>query len=78
MFSTVGELKEFIKNLPDDMPLVAYKSNMERSGYLPRVQVSVVPMKKEISTATDAFDYTTYQYEHYVRDPEGTQVLNIT
>ena len=46
---TVGELKEFIKNLPDDMPLVNYQSSMERSGYQNNVFCSVVI---EINNAT--------------------------
>ena len=30
---TVGELKEYIKNLPDDTPIISYQSDMEKSGY---------------------------------------------
>ena len=78
MFNTVGELKQFIKDLPDDMPLVSYKSNMERSGYMQSVHVDVVPMKMEVDTATDAFDDITYRYEKFIRHPEGEKVLTIT
>lgn len=78
MFSTVGELKQFIKNLPDDMPLVSYKSTMEYSGYMQRVHVDVMPMKLEVATATDAFDGITYRYEKFIHHPEGEKVLTIT
>ena len=50
MFNTVGELKQFIKDLPDDMPLVSYKSTMEYSGYMQRVHVDVMPMKMQVDT----------------------------
>ena len=30
---TVGELKETIKDLPDDTPIVNYQSDMGRHGY---------------------------------------------
>ena len=74
---TVGELKEFIKNLPDDMPLVNYQSNMERSGYQNNVFCSVVNMKKETRETWDRFDGISYTYETMVRSADGIPCLEI-
>ena len=74
---TVGELKEFIKNLPDDMPLVNYQSNMERSGYQNNVFCSVVNMKKETRKTWDRFDGISYTYEVMIRSEDGIPCLKV-
>ncbi len=74
---TVGELKEFIKNLPDDMPLVNYQSNMETSGYRNRVICDVANMKKEERPTWDRFDGTYYSYEVFVKTEDGSPCLII-
>ena len=74
---TVRELKEFIKNLPDDMPLVNYQSNMERSGYQNNVFCSVVNMKKETRETWDRFDGISYTYEAMVNSADGIPCLKI-
>ena len=45
--NTVGELKEFIKNLPDEMLIVNYHSDMETYGYTNNIICTVSNMKKE-------------------------------
>lgn len=78
MFKTVGDLKQYIENLPDDIPLVVYKSNMERSGYMQQMHVNLMSMKRTTETAVDAFDRTEYSYECFIRHPEGEPTLVIT
>ena len=74
---TVGEIKEFIKNLPDNMPLANYQSNMERSGYQNNVFCSVVNMKHKTEETWDRFDGTPYTYEVMVRSADGIPCLKI-
>lgn len=47
-FKTVGELKEFLEHLPDDMVVVHYKSDMEKSGWFEGVTPWVTPMKRKL------------------------------
>ena len=74
---TVGELKDFIKNLPDDMPLVKYESDMEASGYRNDVYCSVDNMKEETKETWDRFDYTSYSYQVMVDSDDGIPCLKI-
>lgn len=74
---TVGELKEFIKNLPDDMPLVNYQRDMEKRGYQNNVFCSVVNMKKTTRATWDRFDGTPYSYEVFVESKDGISCLEI-
>ena len=74
---TVGELKEFIKNLPDDMPLVTHQSAMEKIGYQNNVFCNVVNMKKETRETWDRFDKIAYTYETMVRSADGIPCLEI-
>ena len=55
---TVGELKEYIKNLPDDTPIISYQSDMEKSGYQSISCASTQKMVTEKRETYDAFDYT--------------------
>ena len=75
---TVGELKDFIKDLPNDMLLVKYESNMETSGYRNRLSCDIVNMKKETEDAYDAFDGTHYTYEVLVKAEDGIACLRIS
>lgn len=74
---TVGELKEFIKNLPDDMPLVNYKKDMETSGYRNNVYCRVDNMVEETRETWDRFDYTSYSYQVMVDSKDGIPCLKI-
>ena len=74
---TVGELKEFIKDLPDDMLLTSYRSNMEKSGYENDLYCHVDTMKKETRETWDRFDGTYYTYEVMVKSEDGVPCLNI-
>lgn len=73
--TTVKELREFIKDLPDDMPIAAYESNMERSGYFNRVCLNIVKMKETINWGRDAFDGTEYSYKILYGDKNGKEYL---
>lgn len=72
---TVGELKAFLKNIPDDIPIVQYESNMERSGYFNRCFVDVAKMSLTTREAVDAFDGIHYKYEVYEKDDNGQPVV---
>lgn len=74
---TVGELKALIKDLPDDTPIVTYKSDMEKSGYQKNVSCSVTNMKAETREAYDAFDGIRYKYEVMVESADGVPCLRI-
>lgn len=74
---TVGELKALIKDLPDDTPIVTYKSDMEKSGYQKNVSCSVANMKAETREAYDAFDGIRYKYEAMVESADGVPCLRI-
>ena len=49
---TVRELKEFIKNLPDDTLLVNYQCDLEKCGYFNTASFDIVKMKKEFSSTS--------------------------
>ena len=74
---TVGELKEFIKDLPDDMLLTMYHSNMEKSGYRNNVFCQINKMEKETRETWDRFDGTSYKYDVMVESKEGVPCLKI-
>lgn len=78
MFKTVGELKEFLKDLPDDMLLANYKRDMETSGYRNELSCDVVNMKKETKHSWDRFDGTDYSYEVLERAEEGVPFLRFS
>ena len=75
MLKTVGDLKEFIKDLPDDMLLANYESNMETSGYRNRLFCTIANMKEEIKYAWDRFDGTDYSYKVLESAEDGTPCL---
>lgn len=75
---TVGELKKFLENIPNDTHLVIFRSDMEKRGFMGDVLFSEEKMSKTRLTAYDAFDYTTYEYETFVMDKNGEPCLMIT
>ncbi len=72
---TVGELKAFLKDIPDDTPIVQYESNMERSGYFNRCFVGIAKMSETTRQAVDAFDGIHYSYNVYEKDSDGQEVV---
>lgn len=76
---TVGELKEYIKNLPDDTPIISYQSDMEKRGYQSISCASTQKMVTEKRETYDAFDYTPYSYTVFSpsKDDTGTLCLVI-
>lgn len=72
---TVGELKAFLRDIPDDTPIVQYESNMERSGYFNRCFVDVAKMSLATKGAVDSFDGIHYTYEVYEKDDNGQSVV---
>lgn len=74
---TIGDLKEFIKNLPDDMLVVKYQKDMEKRGYQNNAFCNITNMKKETKTAYDSFDYISYSYEVFVESEDGISCLEI-
>ena len=76
MIKTVGELKKFLANLSDDIPIVRYSHDMEKSGYFNGVWPNIQTMKKVTRHTYDAFDYIPYNYEVYEEAENGEKVLS--
>lgn len=75
---TVGELKEFIKKLDDNMPLVKRSNNFELRGEIDLgVSLSVEKFKIECKEFMDGFDYEIYHHNVYVHDNNGQECLQI-
>lgn len=66
-FMNVGQLKEYLSTISDDTPIVVYRSDIEKSGYMEGLWVECTSMKKQTETTVDAFDYSPYEYEVYVK-----------
>lgn len=68
---TAKELKEILKNIPDDTPIVVFKHNMEGSGYSEEyVSVNLREMVRVKETRIDAFDHEAYAV-NILKDPMG-------
>lgn len=74
---TVKELKEMIKDLPDDMKIVQYQEGMERQGYLEGACIKVEKRTPVEVETYDRFDYTEYSYRRYEFDANGIEMLSI-
>lgn len=72
---TVGELREILQNLPNDMPLLSYQSDMEKSGYVNKVYIDALNMAIKEKKTYDAFDYTPYSYEVYAPSAQGEECI---
>lgn len=69
---TVGELREKLKDLPDDTPILITSSNPELKGSaINYVDVYVNKYVKKKRTFTDIFDHSSYSTEVYCLDSEG-------
>ena len=78
IIKTVGELKEIIRDLPDDMLVINYVSDMEGSGYENKNYCRIRKMEKQTEQRYDAFDYTSYTKEVYKETDEGADCLVIS
>lgn len=74
MALTVGELKEMLKDMPDDTPIVKRDSNFELRGAITQASkydLSIQSYRSERQTFMDAFDGTAYQHEVFIMDDEN-------
>ena len=79
MVTNLGELKEFLNKFTDDsMPVVIYRSDMEKSGNMANLHIRVDTMEETQSTTYDAFDSISYSYTHFIRHPDGKPTLVLT
>ena len=75
---TVKELKEFLKDLPDDMLILKKSDNFELRGAIDAgIYVKVGKYKATMETFVDGFDYESYQHEVYQMDDNGIECLQI-
>lgn len=71
------ELKEILNTVPDETPIVVFKSNMEGSGYSEEyVSVSLREMVRVKETRIDAFDHVTYT-ANVLKDSMGWDVPKV-
>lgn len=70
---TVGELKERLKNIPDDLEIISYQDTMEKHGIMKIYGIigKVKKYRKERKETWDRFDGESYSYEVYVEDENG-------
>lgn len=73
--STIGELKEFIKDLSNDVPIVIYRSNLERSGFEKGVYVNIEKRTESKECAFDNFDGTAYKHTTYIINDSGEDCI---
>ena len=76
---TVGELKDFIKDLPDDTPVVAFRYGVLTGGYQTNVGIRAENMISEKHETYDALGRPSYTYEVFspTHDDTGTFCLLI-
>lgn len=74
---TVKELKEMIKDLPDNMKIVQYQEGMERRGFLEGAFIKIEKRTPVEVETYDRFDYTEYSYKRYEYDVDGIEMLSI-
>ncbi len=74
---TVGELKAFIKDLPDDMFLLLYHNDMDKEGFMTDVIADIDNCCPVIQTASDQFGDCNYKYEKFIKDKNGVLCLKL-
>ena len=72
---TVRHLKEAIKDLPDDTPIISYQQDMEKRGYQGISGIEPMIMVKEKKETYDAFDFTPYSYTVFSPSEDGSGTL---
>ena len=75
--STLGELREATKHMSDNTPLIIYKSDMERQGYMKNVYIEECKTVEKIKETWDRFDGDTYYYSVYEDSNNGDMCLKI-
>lgn len=76
--TTVGDLKKFIEELPDDMLIASVSSNFELKGnYENNVYMRIRKMKEEVIDCYDSFDYIHYKTKVVKPKPDGDDMLVI-
>lgn len=80
--NTIGELKEFLKEIPDDIPISVYTEGMEQRGYLlGGININLKNTEIIDKKTYDAFDGIKYTYKaydiNYVEDNGDVKVLII-
>ena len=71
---TVGELKEKLKDVPDDLLIVSFEQDMETCGIRPAYpSCRVMKCKKKTKHSYDRFDGTDYSYTVYEEDARGDE-----
>ena len=75
---TIGELREFIKEMSDDTPIICYKSDMETSGYRKGAYINKSNYIEKTKEGYDSFDRIDYTYKVFVEDKEnGIEAVSI-
>lgn len=76
---TVKDLKDFIKDLPDDTKILSYCQGMEKSGYFhPNCSLDNFTEETHHTYHTyDAFDYEKYDYTTFMPQKDGEECLTI-
>ncbi len=77
LVTNVKALKNFLDGLPDDMKIVVYRHDMEKSGYMENMSVNIrqmVPVEKD---TWDRFDGINYAYIAYENDKSGEDTVVI-
>ena len=70
---TVGELKEKLKDVPDDLLIVSLENDMERCGIMEsHPMCKILKCKEEKRKTWDRFDGYDYTYDVFVEDKDGT------
>ena len=77
VFTTVKEMKDFLKDLPDDMKLVCYRSDMEKNGYMENVSARIRKMAPVEKHTWDRFDGGNYTYTAYEPNESGVDIVVI-
>lgn len=68
----VKDLIEKLKKFDENMEIVAYESDMERSGIQPvNVYPRVIKVKEVTKSTWDRFDGTDYTYTTYTQSETG-------
>ena len=74
---TIKELRDYIKDLPDDMPILHYEDGMEKHGFMDNACFGIDNMVTERVGTYDAFDGCHYTYERFTESDAGKPCLKI-
>lgn len=77
LVTNVRAMKNFLDGLPDDMKIVVYRHDMERSGYMENLSVNIRQMAPVEKNTWDRFDGTDYTYTAYENDKSGEDTVVI-